>query len=176
MPSRRSQVKLTLYAAVFAVAGAYLTLTGEGAERAIGVLAVVFAVWALVAFRQRFRTHASIVLSPAGLRLPLGGEIRWEDLADVGLVEYKRTTLVGLRLRSTERFIGSFTDEERAALARNAKRLRIFSRTRGCATGDVRCWRSRQLRRRDRRGPQVAERARRRRIPLDSGRDDRLRA
>jgi hypothetical protein len=133
VPSRRSQVKQAVYAAVFAAGGVYLTLTGEGAERAIGVLAVVFAVWALLAFRQRFRSRASIVLSPAGLRLPLGGEIPWQDLGDVGLIEYKRATLVGLRLRSTERFIGSFTDEERAALARNAKRLRMFSRTTAAA-------------------------------------------
>jgi hypothetical protein len=126
-------MKLVCYAAVFAAGGVYLALTGDGAERAIGVLATIFALWALLAFRQRFRTHAAIVLSRAGLRLPVGGEIPWADIDDVGLVKYKRTTLVGLRLGNTERFIASFTDEERAALSRSAKRLRVFARSTAAA-------------------------------------------
>jgi hypothetical protein len=128
MPSRRAQVKMVCYAALFAAGGIYLAVAGDGAERVIGVLAAGFAVWALIAFWRRFRTHAAIVISDAGMRLPLGGEIAWADIEDVGLVRYKRTTLVGLRLRSTERFIGSFTEAERAALARNAKGLRLFAR------------------------------------------------
>jgi hypothetical protein len=55
------------------------------------------------------------------------------DIDGVGLVKYKRTTLVGLRLRNTERFIASFTDEERAALSRSAKRLRVFARSTAAA-------------------------------------------
>jgi hypothetical protein len=128
MPSRRSQVKFACYGALFVAGGIYLALTGEGAERAIGVLAAVFGGWGLIAFWRRFRTHAAIVISDAGLRLPLGGQIPWADLDEVGLIKYKRATLVGLRLRSTDRFIASFTEAERAALARNAKGMRLLAR------------------------------------------------
>ena len=128
MPSRRSQLKMVCYAGVFAAGGVYVALVGDGAERAIGGLAAVFALWALIAFWRRFRTHAGIVISDAGIRLPLGGQIPWADISDVGVIKYKRTSLVGLRLRSTERFIASFTETERAALARNAKGLRLLAR------------------------------------------------
>jgi hypothetical protein len=67
------------------------------------------------------------VLSPEGLRTPFGSEIPWADIDDVATLRYRRTTLVGIRLRSAARFIASFTDEERALLARNAKRMRLFA-------------------------------------------------
>jgi hypothetical protein len=128
MPSRRSQVKFVTYAAVFAAGGVYVALSGNGAERAVGVFAVVFAIWATIAFWRRFRAHAAIVISDEGMRLPLGGQIAWADIERVGLVKYKRATLVGLWLRSTDRFIASFTEAERAALARNAKGMRVIAR------------------------------------------------
>jgi hypothetical protein len=133
MPSRRAQVKMVCYSGVFAAGGVYVALSGDGGARVIGALAAVFAMWALISFWRRFRSHAAIVLSGTGLRLPLGGEIAWADLDDVGVVKYKGTKLVGLRLRSTERFIASFTDRERAALGRNARWLRMFSRGIGAA-------------------------------------------
>jgi hypothetical protein len=128
MPSRRSQLKFVAYAAVLAAGGVYVALSGDGAERPVGVIAAVFAVWMMVAFWRRFRTHAAIVISDEGLRLPLGGQIPWADIERVGLVRYKRTTLVGLWLRSPDRFIASFTEAERATLARTAKGLRLIAR------------------------------------------------
>jgi hypothetical protein len=133
MPSRRTQVKMVFYSGLFVATGVFVALSGDGAERVIGALAVLFAMWALISFWRRFRTRAAIVLSGTGLRLPLGGEIPWADLDDVGVVRFKGTKLVGLRLRSTERFIASFTDRERAALGRNTRWLRMFARGVGAA-------------------------------------------
>jgi hypothetical protein len=127
MPSRRSQMKMVGGASLLIVASVSVAANGEGAERAVGVLGALFFLWALGSFWWRFRKRAAIVLSPTGLRLPLGGEIPWEDLAEVGVVKYKRVKHVGLRLQSTERFLASFTDQERAALARYLKTARLFS-------------------------------------------------
>jgi len=114
--------------ALFVGGGAYIALAADGAERLVGIVSIVFGLWAVIAWGQRLRSRAAIVLSPRGLRTAVGGEIPWADIAEVGTVRYRGTTLVGLRLRSAERFAASFTEPERAALERKVRQLHVISR------------------------------------------------
>jgi hypothetical protein len=114
--------------ALFVVGGAYLVLSMDGPDRFIGVMSIVFGLWALVAWGQRIRSRAAIVLSPEGLRTAVGGEIPWGDIDDVATLRHRRTTLVGIRLRSAERFAASFSEQELAALTRKGAQLRLIAR------------------------------------------------
>jgi hypothetical protein len=114
--------------ALFVGGGAYLVLSMDGPERFIGVMSILFGLWALVAWWQRIRSQATIVLSPQGLRTAVGGEIPWADIDHVATVRHRRTTLVGIRLRSAERFAASFSEHELAELARKVAQLRLIAR------------------------------------------------
>jgi len=50
----------------------------------------------------------------------------WEDIEAVTTFKFNRNTMVGVTLSSPERFVASYTEDERRSLARTNAVLRVF--------------------------------------------------
>lgn len=137
--SRKGLAVLVLGCGAFIAAGVFLLLGDGWAGKAAGLGAVLFfglgggcALW------KRLREPAVLTLTPEGIRVHSGGFLPWEDFEAAGVGRAPGTPggtrVLGLRLKSCERYAASFTPEQ-LRLARGAAKAGRLAGTRLPAAG-----------------------------------------
>ena len=122
--SRRGLVTLVLGCAAFVAIGVFLLLDDGWAGKLTGLAAVLFfglcggyALW------KSLREPALLTLTPEGIRVHSGGFLPWADFEAAGMGRVPGapggTEVLGIRMKSCERYAASFTSEQ-LRLARGA--------------------------------------------------------
>ena len=122
--SRRGLVTLVLGCAAFVAIGVFLLLDDGWAGKLAGLAAVLFfglcggyALW------KSLREPALLTLTPEGVRVHSGGFLPWADFEAAGMGRVPGapggTEVLGIRMKSCERYAASFTSEQ-LRLARGA--------------------------------------------------------
>ena len=117
---------MTLGAMVFVGLGAYMCIAAPGlGAKIIGLVCVLFfgGGFALLLWKK-LRDPIVLTLTEDGIKPQSGGFIPWEDFEAVGIGRIEGgapggTKVIGIRLKSYEGYLASFTPEERR-LARAA--------------------------------------------------------
>lgn len=128
--SRKGQAVLVLGCAAFVVIGVFLLLDGGWAAKLAGLASVLFfgicggyAVW------KSLRDPALLTLTPEGIRVHSGGFLPWEDFEAAGMGRVPGapggTSVLGIRMTSTERYAASFTPEQLRRARGSAKAGRL---------------------------------------------------
>ena len=112
-----------LGAAAFVVAGAYMVVSGDLAEKAMGLIAIVFfgglCGYALYA---RSRGQGKIALLPAGIEVGLPGMnprvLPWGDVEAFGVNRIGNQEFTTIRVRSYRAWLSEISPEEAAAALR----------------------------------------------------------
>lgn len=124
VPPVQRQVRFIFYCLVGLVMGLILLFINEIAARLVGLLCIVFVVYASVAWWKRFRHRQHIVLAPNGLRLPIGGWIPWNDIERIDLFKLPNIKVVGICLSSYAAYLASLTPTDVQVMQSRLKALR----------------------------------------------------
>ena len=125
---------LALGCAAFVAMGVFLLLDDGWAGKLAGLAAVLFfGLGGGYALLKKLREPALLTLTPEGIRVHSGGFLPWEDFETAGTGRLAGapggTSVIGIRMKSCERFAASFTPEQ-LRLARGAARTaRMAGRT-----------------------------------------------
>lgn len=97
---------------VFTTSGLWLIFyLGKPADIAVGLLSILFfGGGSIFVFTKLFRRKNSLMLTPEGIiqYFPYGSTfLPWEDIEDIGIFNVGMTEMVGVRLKTREKYLNS---------------------------------------------------------------------
>jgi Protein of unknown function (DUF2982) len=122
---------LAIGSAMFTAVGAWLVFSGEGVLA--GLLAIAFfGGVGIYAIPKMLRRKVSLVLTPEGIeqRYAEGSaHIPWSDIEQVGIVSMFSNKLVGIRLKSYDRYLETMTPSLAEFTTKNLAYSKVIART-----------------------------------------------
>ncbi len=120
----------------FTAMGLMMIASGEVLETLVGLLAVALfgggGVLSGLFVARRGLSH--LTLTPAGIEPATGGMLPWEDIEAVGTARVETTKLLGVRLKSYDRYLASVPPVQRVEMERH---LRWFAKPMALATSGL---------------------------------------
>jgi len=130
--SRRNGIFGILGCSMFTIGGVLMLATGEPLTMFAGLVSVVFfGGGGLLTIPKLMRRKISFVLTSDGLQqVALVGSayIAWSDVESVGVASMSGTHLVGVRLKTYDRYIASMTHEMADYFRKTLPALKLIAR------------------------------------------------
>ena len=126
----KSVALMSVGCAVFTLGGLWMVFSGD--ETLAGVVAIVFfGGGGLYAIPKMLRRRVSMVLTPEGIeqRYAEGiASIPWSDVERVGILSIFSNKMVGIRLKSYDRYLDRMSPSLAAFMTKNLPYLKLLSR------------------------------------------------
>jgi Protein of unknown function (DUF2510) len=119
-------VLLAIVCGLFTLGGFFLLVTGDVAGVLAGILCIaLFGVVGFIGVRKIWKQRTILTLSSEGIRPGAGGFIPWGDFESIGIGRIAAgptgTKVLGIRLSSYERYLGSLSPDQLQQMTRGAK-------------------------------------------------------
>lgn len=130
--SLRNGILAILGCSIFTIVGAFMLASGEPKTMLAGLLSIVFfGGFGLFTIPKIMRRKISFVLTSDGLKqvAPAGSaNIAWSDIESIGVVSIFRTQLVGVRLKTYDRYIASVSPEMADFFRKSLPAMKVIAR------------------------------------------------
>jgi hypothetical protein len=130
--SLRNGILAVLGCSIFTIGGAFMLASGEPKTMLAGLLSIVFfGGFGLFSIPKIMRRKISFVLTSDGLKqvAPAGSAyIAWSDIESIGVVSIFRTRLVGVRLKTYDRYIASVSPEMADFFRKSLPAMKVIAR------------------------------------------------
>ncbi len=127
--ARRNAAIFAVLSASFVIAGAWMLSSGQGVLP--GLLATAFGLLGLSVAPRMWRREISMVLTREGLeqRYPKGRSlIPWKDVEQIGVMRVATAKMVGIRLRSYDRYLNDMPAELAEFMMKGLRGMKLLAR------------------------------------------------